>query len=120
MGSMPGAGSNAIRANSRSEDAICVNRDESKGSLQENEPGPPPGPPQYPENPEPVSAMALYQACNGVMADLFCSIGAWADHYEVPDELVIEIVTDRLVSRDLGVEPTPTHFFLPEDSEAGS
>lgn len=119
MRSIPGAQSKAVQATSHSKDAICVNGHEFKRSLQKNDPGPPPGPPQCPENPLPVSQTALYQACKGAMTDLFCSIGAWADHYDVPDELVITMVTDRLVSRQLCVEPTPTRFFLPEDSEAG-
>lgn len=67
-----------------------------------------------PESPEDPDPLCLHQACEGVMTDLYCNIQTYALQSWVPVDLLTDMVTDRLVSRRMGVEPTPAIFFIPE------
>ena len=67
-----------------------------------------------PESPDDPDPLCLHQACEGVMTDLYCNIQTYALQFWVPVDLLTAMITDRLVSKEMGVEPTPAIFFIPE------
>jgi hypothetical protein len=71
-----------------------------------------------PESPEDPDPLCLHQACEGVMTDLYSNIQTYALQFLVPVDLLTDMVTDRLVSSHMGVEPTPAIYFIPEREES--
>jgi hypothetical protein len=72
-----------------------------------------------PCNPEEIDPLCLYQACRGVLTDFYCNIKAYAEQSWVPEDALIAMVTDQLVSKRMGAEPSPATFFIPEKGNAG-
>jgi len=61
--------------------------------------------------------LRLRQACKALRNDLYCNAETWAIHYNVPEDLLIRMLTDWLVSDLMGVEHTPAAYFIPEKDE---
>jgi len=51
------------------------------------------------------------------MVDLYCHIDVWAEHYAVPEDVLAAMVTDWLVSEQMGTEPCPPSMFIPEKND---
>jgi len=79
---------------------------------------PPPYLPPCPESSEDTDPLCLYKACQGVLTEIYCDIKIFAAHYAVPEDALIVTVTDWVVSRQMGVEPLPADFFVPERDSA--
>jgi len=71
-----------------------------------------------PEDPEEIDPLCLYQACQGVLIELYSNIKVYAEQYCVPEDALTVMVTDWLVSKRVGVEPLPATFFIPEKGNA--
>ncbi len=71
-----------------------------------------------PEDPEEIDPLNLYQACRGVLTELYGNSKVYAEHYWVPEDALIAMVTDWLVSIRMGVDPFPATFFIPEKGNA--
>jgi hypothetical protein len=76
----------------------------------------PPPPYLYPcaESPDDIDPLWLHRACQDVLTDLYCCVSYHAEHNEVPEDSLQAMVTDWLVSCQMGVEPSPATLFIPE------
>jgi hypothetical protein len=61
---------------------------------------------------EPVDPLCLRQAADGVLLDTHCSCWQWAEHYNVPDEVVFAMVADLFIWERTGAEPLDTSLFV--------
>jgi hypothetical protein len=61
--------------------------------------------------------LCVEHACEDVMMSLRSQIQTYAEQYGVPDDMVEEMLVDRLVSDHMGTERTPVAFFMPETEE---
>ncbi len=71
-----------------------------------------------PQDPEETDPLCLYQACRGVLTDLYCNVKVYAEQYSVPEYALTAMLTDCLVSEWMGDEPLPATFFIPEKGNA--
>jgi hypothetical protein len=67
-----------------------------------------------PESPGDTDPLCLHQACEGVLDYLYSDIKVFAEQYAVPEEALTRIVVDWVISKLMGVDPSPATFFIPE------
>ncbi len=58
-----------------------------------------------------VDALCVAQACRGVMGDVWSSCKQWADHYNVPEDVVFAIVADQFMFERTGIPPLEAEYF---------
>jgi hypothetical protein len=58
-----------------------------------------------------VDQLCLMQAFHGVILSLACDISVFSEHYDVPEDVLMAIVADWLVSKHMGVEMLPIESF---------
>jgi hypothetical protein len=68
-----------------------------------------------PERPGDTDPLCLHQACQGVLDFVHSDIGVFARQYAVPEDELLEMVVDWLVSGQMGVEPSPATLFIREN-----
>jgi hypothetical protein len=61
---------------------------------------------------EPVDTLCLEQAVKGALTDLRCSCEQWAEHYDVPTDIVFAVVADRFIFLRAGIPPLPIEEFV--------
>lgn len=60
---------------------------------------------------DPVDPLCLAHACDGVALDLRCACRQWAEHYNVPSDVIFHMVADRFILDLVGVEPHSADYF---------
>jgi|SRR5580693_8177155 hypothetical protein len=65
--------------------------------------------PELPE-PEDIDFLRLQKAGEGVLFSLYSEVGVFADHYQVPGDLLWDLVVDWVVADHMGTERTPAHL----------
>jgi hypothetical protein len=58
-----------------------------------------------------VDQLCLMQAFQGVILHLSCDISVFSEQYDVPEDALMAIVADWVVSRQMGVALLPIEFF---------
>jgi len=66
---------------------------------------------------EDVDPLRLQKAGEGVLFSLYREVGVFADHYDVPVDLLWGLVVDWVVSDHMGTERTPVEFLVLEKEE---
>src|SRR5258708_3690132 len=61
---------------------------------------------------EPVDPLCLEQAAHGALLDAQCSCQQWAEHYNVPDDVVFAMVADLFIFARTGAVTLDTKFFV--------
>jgi hypothetical protein len=61
---------------------------------------------------EPVDSLCLAQACRGVLVDLHCAVGQWAEHYKVPTEALRAMISDVFTFERYGCPPLSFEWFV--------
>jgi|HubBroStandDraft_1064217.scaffolds.fasta_scaffold114711_2 hypothetical protein len=73
--------------------------------------------------PEQVDPLCLEQACAQSIRELYCEVAVFADHFDVPGDVLLDILGHWIVSDLMGWDRTPPHFFTlekePQDSDEG-
>ena len=60
---------------------------------------------------EPVDALCLKQACKGLLTELRCSVLVWAEHYDVPSDILAAMLADSFIFERAGIPPLPAEEF---------
>lgn len=71
------------------------------------------GLPELPE-PEDVDPLRLQKASEGVLFSLYSEVAVFASQYDVPGDLLWDVVVDWVIADDLGRDRTPVELFMPE------
>ncbi len=64
-----------------------------------------------PECDNEVDQLCLLQAFLGVATHFACDISVFSEHYAIPEDVLLAILTDWVVSKHFGCELTPIEFF---------
>jgi hypothetical protein len=114
MASTPVRTSSVVQGDNNTKNPDYVLGDTPTGGLRPSKVQPWPYLLPCPESPEDTDPLCLHQACQGVLTHFYCDIKVFAEHYAVPEEELIAMVTDWVVSKKMGVDPLPATFFIPE------
>ena len=60
---------------------------------------------------QPIDGLCMIQACRGVLLDLHCDLEQWADHYNIPSEVLRAMVADIFIFQRSGMEPLSAEDF---------
>jgi len=67
---------------------------------------------------EDIDPLRLQKAGEGVLFSLHSEVGVFADHYDVPADVLWSLVVDWVVSDHIGTERTPAVFLIPEKAKS--
>jgi hypothetical protein len=62
--------------------------------------------------PEQIDPICLGQACMQTIRQLYCEVAVSADHFEVPGDVLWDVLVQWIVADHMGWDRTPPHFFI--------
>jgi hypothetical protein len=62
--------------------------------------------------PEQIDPICLGQARVQAIRQLYCEVAVSADHFEVPEDALWDVLVHWIVSDHMGWDRTPPHFFI--------
>jgi hypothetical protein len=70
--------------------------------------------------PEQIDPLCLEQACLWTIRQLHYEVAVSADHFDVPGDVLLDVLAHWFVSDFMGWDRTPSHFFIVERGPQGS
>jgi hypothetical protein len=70
--------------------------------------------------PEQADPLCLEQACIQAMRQLYYEVAVSADQFDVPGDVLLDILANWIVSDLMGWDRTPPHLFIVEKALPGS